>query len=75
MNVKNSTFKLATPYEKDSLQQSCHKVAADLGAQWLSGRVLDSGPRGCGYEHHRSHCIVFTPKFGQKHDLNNCYII
>ena len=28
------------------------------GAQWLSGRVLDSRPRGRGLEHHRRHCIV-----------------
>ena len=29
-----------------------------LGAQWLSGRVLDSRPRGCGSEPHRRHCVV-----------------
>ena len=28
------------------------------GAQWLSGRVLDSRPRGSGFEHHRRHCVV-----------------
>ena len=28
------------------------------GAQWLSGRVLDSRPRGCGFEHHQRHCVV-----------------
>ena len=28
------------------------------GAQWLSGRVLDSRPRGCGFEPHRCLCIV-----------------
>ena len=28
------------------------------GAQWLSGRVLDSRPRGCGFEPHQRHCIV-----------------
>ena len=27
------------------------------GAQWLSGRVLDSRPRGRGFEPHRRHCI------------------
>ena len=25
------------------------------GVQWLSGRVLDSRPRGCGFESHQSH--------------------
>ena len=29
-----------------------------LGAQWLSGRVLDSRPRGCGFEPHLRHCVV-----------------
>ena len=28
------------------------------GAQWLSGRVLDSGPRGSGFEPHRRHCVA-----------------
>ena len=28
------------------------------GAQWLSGRVLESRPRGRGFEHHRRHCVV-----------------
>ena len=26
--------------------------------QWLSGRVLDSRPKGRGFEPHRRHCIV-----------------
>ena len=29
-----------------------------MGAQWLSGRVLDLRMRGCGFEPHRRHCIV-----------------
>ena len=28
------------------------------GAQWLSGRVLDSRPKGSGFEPHRHHCVV-----------------
>ena len=28
------------------------------GAQWLSGRVLDSRPKGRGFEPHRCHCVV-----------------
>ena len=28
------------------------------GAQWLSGRVLDSRPRGHRFEPHQCHCIV-----------------
>ena len=28
------------------------------GAQWLSGRVLDSRPKGRGFEPHRRHCVA-----------------
>ena len=28
------------------------------GGQWLSGRVLDSRPKGSGFEPHRRHCVV-----------------
>ena len=30
--------------------------------QWLSGRVLDSRPRGRGIEPHRCHCVVSLSK-------------
>ena len=29
-----------------------------VGAQWLSGRVLDLRPRGRGFEPDRHHCVV-----------------
>ena len=29
-----------------------------LGAQWLSGRVLDSRPKGRGFKPHQRHCVV-----------------
>ena len=29
-----------------------------MGAQWLSGGVLDSKPRGRGFEPHRRLCVV-----------------
>ena len=29
-----------------------------MGAQWLSGRVLDSRPRGRTFEPHQRHCVV-----------------
>ena len=38
----------------DTMQISCLWV----GAQWLSGRVLDSRPKGRGFEPHRRHCVV-----------------
>ena len=34
----------------------------DVGAQWLSGRVLDSRPKGRGFEPHRRHCVVSLSK-------------
>ena len=33
-----------------------------LWAQWLSGRVLDSRPKGRGFEPHRRHCVVSLSK-------------
>ena len=33
-----------------------------MGAQWLSGRVLDSRLKGRGFEPHRRHCIVSLSK-------------
>ena len=32
------------------------------GAQWLSDRVLDSRPRGCGFKPYRHHCVVSLSK-------------
>ena len=33
-----------------------------VGAQWLSRRVLDSRPKGPGFEPHRRHCVVSLSK-------------
>ena len=33
-------------------------ITLQEGAQWLSGRVLDSRPRGRGFEPHLRHCVV-----------------
>ena len=33
-----------------------------MGGQWLSGRVLDSRPKGRGFEPHRRHCVVSLSK-------------
>ena len=33
-----------------------------MGAQWLSGRVLDSRLRGLGFEPHQCHCVVSLSK-------------
>ena len=39
----------------DTLPIQCRHIE---GAQWLSGRVLDSRPKGRGFEPHRRHCVV-----------------
>ena len=41
-----------------NLELSCK----NLGAQWLSGRVLDSRLRGCKLEPHWRHCVVSLSK-------------
>ena len=33
-----------------------------MGAQWLSGRVLDLRPKRRGFEPHRRHCVVSLSK-------------
>ena len=40
------------------LEITCHGLYVDMGAQWLSGRVLDSRPKCHGFEPHRRHCVV-----------------
>ena len=37
-------------------------VSDKEGAQWLSGRVLGSRPRGPGFESHQRHCVVSLNK-------------
>ena len=38
------------------------KKKKKMGVQWLSGRVLDSRPRGHRFEPHRRHCVVSLSK-------------
>ena len=33
-----------------------------MGGQWLSGRVLDSRPKGPGFKPYRHHCVVSLSK-------------
>ena len=48
---------------EDYLLVHTHKhICNDKGAKWLSGRVLDSRPRGRGFEPHRRHCVVSLSK-------------
>ena len=49
--------------EEDPLENVGTRVVITfLGAQWLSGRVLDSRPKGRGFEPHRRHCVVSLSK-------------
>ena len=41
-----------------TLLQIVYICMTATGAQWLSGRVLDSRPKGSGFEPHRRHCVV-----------------
>ena len=54
--------------------QVCHfsfaiergQIIVSLGGQWLSGRMLDSIPRGQGFKPQRRHCLVSLSVFSQK---------
>ena len=48
------TLFIVAPIVREGL---CY-VLVFMGAQWLSGRVLDSRPKGRGFEPHRRHCVV-----------------
>ena len=55
--------------ERVEVMTSCFKKLVQvlnylfhMGAQWLSGRVLDSRPKGSGFEPHRRHCVVSLSK-------------
>ena len=50
-----------------------------LGAQWLSCRVLDSRPRGRGFETHRRNCVVSRHNgkladWDVKNKSNKCFL-
>ena len=42
----------------DPVTTASKSITFFMGAQWLSGRVLDSRQRGRGFEPHRRHCVV-----------------
>ena len=51
-------FKLQQVQRNYRLRNHFGIHVTSLGAQWLSGRVLDSRPKGSGFEPHRRHCVV-----------------
>ena len=62
--MKNSVNPDQLASEKPAdLDLHCFQIGIlSEGAQWLSGRVLDSRPRCHGFEPHRRHCIVSLSK-------------
>ena len=38
------------------------KLMTGTGAQWFSGRALDSRPKGCRFDSHNCHCILSLSK-------------
>ena len=55
-------FLLWKRWRKNYLRIISKLYAQFQGAKWLSGRVLDSRPRGCGFEPHRHYCVVSLSK-------------
>ena len=53
--VLDKTIKLVAMATRKDHRQQCKFLN---GAQSLSRRVIDSGPRGHGFEPHRRHCVV-----------------
>ena len=51
-------YELDIPYRGQNKQCRAASDATEWGAQLLSGRVLDSRPKGRGFEPHRRHCVV-----------------
>ena len=49
-------------YKHLNMQTRHSNASTKKGAQWLSGRVLDSRPKGRGFEPHRHHCVVSLSK-------------
>ena len=45
-------------YHERKYHELLRIVTNSVGAQWLSGRVLDSRPNDRGFEPHRRHCLV-----------------
>ena len=53
METRTAAYVRISTHHCDSLS-----LTSVTGAQWLSGRVLDSRPKGRGFEPHRRHCVV-----------------
>ena len=57
VNLSSNFFFLCTNM-KVWFKTYLFQISLYMGAQWLSGSVLDSRPKGRGFEPHRRHCVV-----------------
>ena len=60
--VHPACHNIANGIQPGSDSKKTDKHTADCSAQLLSGRVLDSRPKGRGSEPHRFHCVVSLSK-------------
>ena len=61
MKTGSCVTKYGQPMHMYSLEADQY-IPPWFGVQWLSGRVLDSRPKGRGIEPHRRHCVVSLSK-------------
>ena len=61
MRIKSSLKTHARP-SSETRRLNFSKQESLSAAQWLSGRVLDSRPRGLRSKFHRRHCVVSLNK-------------
>ena len=57
-HIMNFTNYVSPLQESEDILFFPLRLSVGLGAQWLSGRVLDLRPKGSGFEPHRRHCVV-----------------
>ena len=55
-------YRLFIPMDPNSILLMHLYISHGEGLQWLSGRVLDSRQKGCGFEPDRHHCVVSLSK-------------
>ena len=62
-------------YDWRLLEQSVQVNVLLNNCRERSGRVLDSRPRGRGFEPHRHHCVVLFVLFNSLRPINNLSVI
>ena len=60
VRITKSRFYRRISHNTLIVHEPLHEIS--WGAQWLSGRVLDSRPKGRGFEPHQRHCVVSLSK-------------